>query len=279
MQFLLGLIWMAVMANGVVPLRFSGSHVLVDGVYVNGEGPFRFLLDTGAETTSVTPRLASRIGLQTPYAVEVFTLTGGHAAAAGRADVTVGDAVALQTEVVVQDLALAKGLDQRVEGVLGQSFLGRFRHLVDYANARLSFQPPRPPQGVRMPIERADGGWVVRAGGRRLLLDSGSTALILFAREAQGFRPNGTVELSTVNGRRNAAFGRLRELCMDGLRLRDLPVVLAGAVKRDADGLLPLALFRSVYVDPMERWVILDPVSAHGSTPSSTTSLAFLPAR
>ena len=41
-----------------VPLTLAGGHILVDGVYVNDQGPFRFLLDTGAMGGGPTRRLA-----------------------------------------------------------------------------------------------------------------------------------------------------------------------------------------------------------------------------
>lgn len=282
MRYLLGLIWMAVFANGAVPLRFSGSHVLVDDVYVNGEGPFCFLLDTGAEATSVSPRLASRLGLQAQYAVEVFTLSGRHKAGAAKANVTLGNASALEVEVLVQDLGAARNLDRRMEGVLGQSFLSRFRHLIDYANTRLTFEcAPDSMSGVRIPVERVDGGWAVRTGDRRLVLDSGTGTLTLFDGAAEGFRLRGTVEVATMTGRHKAKLGTVPTLRVGHVELRDVPVVLAGEQRRDAAGLLPLALFRAVYVEPREGWVILDPVppAAGFCGLHAATSLAFAPVR
>ena len=49
-----------------LPVALAGGFVLVEGVRVNGEGPFRFLLDTGAMGAGrVDASLAQRLRLET----------------------------------------------------------------------------------------------------------------------------------------------------------------------------------------------------------------------
>jgi hypothetical protein len=49
-------------AEVVLPMHLLGTAPIVEAM-VNGKGPFRFLLDTGAEVTLVTPSLARELGL------------------------------------------------------------------------------------------------------------------------------------------------------------------------------------------------------------------------
>jgi predicted aspartyl protease len=291
MRYLLGLVWMTMVLNGAVKLRFSGSHVLVDGVYVNGQGPYRFLLDTGAEATSVSPELARRGALVAAYRVEVVTLNGKRDAAAAKAAVRLENVTAWEAEVVVQDLGSVRSLDRAVEGVLGQSFLGMFRHRVDYGLGVLTFEEdPESFLGERVPLERLDGALGLREGRLRLVLDSGVGMVTLFGEPPEGFRRRGDVVLDTTSGRGTVPAGELKRMRIGGVELKDVPVVMAGALQetsmnvsrnqrsaiashggvcrtvsaqdRQADGLLPLALFRSVYIDPRERWAILNPKPA-----------------
>lgn len=263
MRYMLGLVWMALVLNGAVKLRFSGSHVLIDGVYVNGQGPCRFLLDTGAEATSVSPELARRAGLVAAYRVEVVTLHGTRAAAAAKARLRLENATAWEAEVVIEDLASVRLLDRAVEGVLGQSFLGMFRHRVDYRAGTLTLdEDPAGFEGERIPLERLDGALGLRQGRLRLVLDSGAGVLTLFGEAPEGFRRTGDAVLGTATGRRAVMAGELKRMRIGSVVLHDVPVAVAGVQDRQADGLLPLALLGSVYIEPREGWAILNPKSA-----------------
>ncbi len=67
--------------------RFDARPVLVEldsdpyrrplvAVTINGQGPFDFILDTGANRTSVSPRLAQELGLVTDHRREIDGVTG-----------------------------------------------------------------------------------------------------------------------------------------------------------------------------------------------------------
>ena len=63
-------------ATAAVPLTARHGRPVVDGVYVNGHGPFRFLLDTGAQSSQLDVRLAREIGLVAAYRVELVSAGG-----------------------------------------------------------------------------------------------------------------------------------------------------------------------------------------------------------
>ncbi|HUQ95187.1 MAG TPA: retropepsin-like aspartic protease [Bryobacteraceae bacterium] len=141
-------------AQPVVRLRAAGPYFLVDGIHVNGQGPFRFLLDTGAQSTAVTPQLARKLSLRPTYRVEVVSVNGVvNAIGTKVSDVTLGSAKALGAEVLWYDLSAVQRVDPTMDGVLGQSFLGRFRYSIDVRKRLLKIEEEAPRTGMRIPFE------------------------------------------------------------------------------------------------------------------------------
>lgn len=107
---------------------------------VNGDGPFRFIVDTGANHTAVSPDLVTRLGLEAETrAVKLNGLTGADDTSAvvalssfvagrfARADVAA---------VVVQPRVLA-GAD----GLLGANLLTNTRVTFDFVRRRVTIRP------------------------------------------------------------------------------------------------------------------------------------------
>ncbi len=53
--------------SGAVKLQILEGRPLVVGVYVNGHGPYRFLLDTGANVNLLDTSVARKIAMKTTY--------------------------------------------------------------------------------------------------------------------------------------------------------------------------------------------------------------------
>src|SRR5215472_1776282 len=68
---------------GGVKLDVRGGRPVVDGVYVNGHGPYRFLVDTGANSNLIEVGLARKIGMVATFQVE-FVTSSGKAAVGGK---------------------------------------------------------------------------------------------------------------------------------------------------------------------------------------------------
>src|SRR6185369_13992495 len=109
-------------------------------VSVNGQA-FRMLVDTGASSCALTPEAAQRAGLRYTHRVVVETPAGTRIVPAGEARMTVGTAQAVDAEILVQSIDGVRKVDPGVDGVLGQSFLGRFPYLIDYKKKRLLIGP------------------------------------------------------------------------------------------------------------------------------------------
>jgi hypothetical protein len=57
-----------------VKLEILGGRPVVSRVFLNGQGPFRFLLDTGAQSNQVETSLARKLGLTASFQVALDTL-------------------------------------------------------------------------------------------------------------------------------------------------------------------------------------------------------------
>jgi hypothetical protein len=250
-------------AGDTVPLRLARNYPIVEGVYINGGGPYRFLLDTGAQTSAVRADVAERLRLRPAYRIEMATHAGSHDMVATIADrVSLGGQSVEQVELAVHELAGIRCVDRAVQGVLGQNFLSKFNYLLDYRNRRLVFDDEEA-KGERIPFERVDGRPAIRAvsGGKlwRLVLDSGASDLIFFADAGEWGATSGKARLVATGSQRDVRMTWLPEMRVGAEVMRNIAV---GVGPRDSaraeDGLLPTALFRGVYFDNREGFVVLN---------------------
>lgn len=261
-------------ADTSVPFRTVAGRLVVVPVLVDDQGPFEFLLDTGTNTTVVDPRLAGLLGLRPIDRVSVHSPAGARSLPRARLQsLTLGPKAVHGLDALCAELGqLAQAAG--VRGIVGQRFLSQFNYLLSYQDRRLEFfdgdGPEAPLRGVRLPFEADEGRVVVAAAGatdrrhrRRLVLDSGASQLILFARQDQGRggdveEDDGRAVLSTSHADLLVRTGRLRHLAVGGQTFHDLPLVLVPEARVE-DGLLPTNLFRAVYFDHRERFVLLNP--------------------
>lgn len=119
-----------------VPLERRGGSALVPA-RVNGESIGVFILDTGANYTSVSTAVANRLGIPTSGGAVVRLATASGVIQVPLAvleEVDVGGAVARHVPVVVHDLP---GMPSHIAGLLGMSFLERFRVNLDMSSSLL----------------------------------------------------------------------------------------------------------------------------------------------
>jgi clan AA aspartic protease (TIGR02281 family) len=103
---------------------------------INGKGPFDFIVDTGASATVITPTLARRAGVAAGGSKAKATGANGHmkATIARLKTLAVGPVEVKNLEVAVISLAtLNRTIGQRIGGIIGYSFLKRFRTTIDYS--------------------------------------------------------------------------------------------------------------------------------------------------
>lgn len=128
-------------AGGVeLPLAESWRGTVFVPVVIDGH-TLRFVLDTGATITAVTPALAETLGL----VPNGNTLVNGtiEAKLATVAKLEVGSIHHDRVRVAIVDLPEAKRIDEPFDGVLGLDVLSQHDVAIDIPRRRVVFFPPR----------------------------------------------------------------------------------------------------------------------------------------
>lgn len=115
-----------------LPMRIVQGSMIVVPLQINDSGPYDFLVDTGAQISTVDPSLASELRLR----VRGTTGIGG-AGNYGRHDFAYLDQMQTGSKsvtdilVAIQDLPQLKAADPHIRGILGDNFLEHFDLLID----------------------------------------------------------------------------------------------------------------------------------------------------
>jgi predicted aspartyl protease len=241
-------------------------------VFINGRGPFEFLLDTGTETSLIDPALAHDLALSASDQLTLYTPNGEKTLTrAFLPTVTLGTVSGSNLEVLVDRPESFAALDPKLRGILGQNFLAQFNLLLDYKQQLVTlFAGPSPDEaitGTHIPFLLEHGRPLLIAKGSNgadlhLLLDSGSSSLWLFTRGASGFLsdPAGrNAAMQTAAKATSAVRGMVASLSLGDIRLRNVPALLIEqqAHESSVDGLLPTRLFRRVYLNNREGYAII----------------------
>jgi predicted aspartyl protease len=116
-------------------LAGPGGAALTVPVHVNGSGPYRFVLDTGATLTCVNSRVAAELELPEQRGM---TGMGAGVASSGRMrlvrvdSLRVGGAAAAGLTACELDLAHVEALGIEIDGLLGLNFLREYRVTLDF---------------------------------------------------------------------------------------------------------------------------------------------------
>jgi predicted aspartyl protease len=164
------------------PTRKDRIGRIVAPVMINGRGPFRLIIDTGASHSTVSPQLAQTLGLEPSTEVPILVngITGtARVPSVPIEQLRVGDVVFRSIRVPVVWAPLMAGAD----GILGVAGLKDERILVEFTRNRVTIsRSPRnnAPKGfMKIPAIRMENGLMVidaRVGGvrARAVVDTGA---------------------------------------------------------------------------------------------------------
>jgi len=169
-----------------LPTRIDRIGRVLAPVKINDQGPFKFIVDTGASHSTISPRLAAALGLDP--AEEVRMRVNGITGTADVPSVAVhklqaGDLVIEETRLPVVWAPLMAGAD----GILGVAGLKEESIFVDFRRNRVTISRWRAggtPRGFsRVAGQRLEGGLLIvpaRIGGIRVqaIIDTGSERTI-----------------------------------------------------------------------------------------------------
>jgi predicted aspartyl protease len=123
-----------------IGFSFVHESLVVVPVFLNGRGPYRFLLDTGATNTILSNRVADQLNIPIGKTQTLLMVGGSVVATKRMIDVIrIGNAQIMQTPVIAADLKLMHTL--HVDGIIGEDCLRRFKISIDYAHQLLTIEP------------------------------------------------------------------------------------------------------------------------------------------
>jgi hypothetical protein len=268
-------------APSAIHFRSPRGFSIVVPVYVNGNGPFEFLLDTGSTVTVVDPKLLQSLSLGVTGSGTMITPTSKSTIPWAVAEtVSVGPVTERNVELGVRDMSDLRQLDSRISGVLGQNVLKNADFLLDNRKRIIEFDPAGEVaaelDGERVDTSRiatpnspAYGSTTVRvklaeSNHRDLnfILDSGSASVVLFPHSLEQPSPSlkPTLLMEDDAGNRKYIPGYLVQFTVGGISLDVAAHVTASGYEGLAvDGLLPTAGFGSVYISNSGGFVIFQP--------------------
>ena len=277
--------------GNVASLRFrlvQRSQIIVP-VAINHTGPYDFLVDTGAQITTVDSALAAELRLRTEGTTGFVGVGFRTRPSLAHLEILeAGSHTIANPLVVVQSLEHLQAADPHIRGILGGNFLGHFDVLIDYAHSMLCLDdanlmepeikgkhiamvtPPHPQDKVLstepliIPVHLSDGG--IRQ--LLLLLDSGTNVPFLYDPGkylAPGLSASAPLRNRSADGVERA-FTVLppQDMQIGMLTFRQISFVTLADTGKDlpkveVDGLLPTVLFRRAYISYADRFVVLDP--------------------
>ena len=137
-----------------LPSRSSTVHFRLAGgaqplillpVEVNEQGPFDFILDTGAGTSLLSIELAEKLQVKVLGSKQGQTAGGAVSVSLAKVDsIGVGEARLPEVDVGIVDLKqIGATIGSRIDGDLGYNFLKSFRISIDYEKNQLRLDDPR----------------------------------------------------------------------------------------------------------------------------------------
>lgn len=208
-------------------------------VRVAGSGPFRFLVDTGADRTAISSELAQRLRLSDRDHAVLHSVTG--VSDIQTANVSVLDLAAKQVKNV--NAALLDSAHIGADGILGLDSLRSQRVLFDFKKQTLTIVPAetyvREDKDTIVVTARVKNGRLILTQARAeatpltLVVDTGAQISIgneaLRKKLSRGsVKRTGPVELQSVTGEKLAGeYTVVRELTVGGITLKKLPIVFA----------------------------------------------------
>jgi hypothetical protein len=266
-----------------------GSSIVLP-VYMDDNGPFDFLMDTGSTITMIDPELLRSLRLDVIEGGTVATLTGKTPIPLAVArTVSVGPLTETKVELGVRDLAGLREVDSKIRGVLGQNVLRNVDYLIDNRKRTIEFDfggslaavldgervnttrietPDNPAYwNTKVPVKLAESN----PHDLKLILDSGSASVVLFSDSLDltrlSKRARLPMSMKNDTGNRKSVSEYPAQLNVGGISLDvEARVMTIGFKGLAADGLLPTAGFDSVYISNSSGFVIFQPKRKRNQT-------------
>ena len=270
-------------------LRLVRGSQIIMPVQINHSGPYDFVVDTGAQTSTIEPSLAAELRLKPQGQTGVAGVATFARITYVYLDLVEAGAHSVSNSVaVIQEMNQLKAADSPIRGILGASFLEHFDLLIDYGRSLLCLDESgllasavkgehialAEPRGAQkdLPFTRPIIVSARLSGFAPtpvlLRLDSGSNAPVLYSvdpRVLEAFPVSSTLLKRVINGVEQT-FAELppQDIQIGKRWVRHVPFVIpknsvgGGPITRE-DGLLPTIAFERVFISCSAGYVTLEP--------------------
>jgi predicted aspartyl protease len=122
-----------------IPFTFVRDNLMVIPVFLNGHGPYQFLVDTGATHSILSSSVAEHLNVVGGRKGSLITAAGAVPVTIGTIDIVqIGQVRICKTQIAVTALELFRTL--HVDGLLGADYLKQFKISIDYNNQVLTLR-------------------------------------------------------------------------------------------------------------------------------------------
>src|SRR4051812_18764806 len=126
-------------------------------VLLSGTGPYRFLVDTGADRTAISRQIAARLNLETGDKASLHSVAGVSSVSTA----TVPNLQLTRNPVRIVDAPVLDSVNMGADGILGVDSLRSERIMFDFVAQTMSIVPSAAPDF------RAEAGTIVVRANRR----------------------------------------------------------------------------------------------------------------
>lgn len=271
-----------VRAQNPVKIKSTPEGFLIVPVFINGSGPYQFVLDTGTNCTLIRQKLLPKLGIREGKDVPLKVINGMIGTREVSLDkVGVGSVGVAGLQAIALDGSLIEQYAGKAAGVLGEDFLRHFDILLDNRAKELTLDSEgalsSALRGEHVPLilHGAAGkqGTLDRptievrlhrgSNGLRFLIDSGANHGVLVADDHLSFQGNyvSSGSLRTLNGKSHCRLALVKaEIGLQILPPMEIAACEGTARKEsDVDGFLPTNLFQRIFLGHLEGYVIVNP--------------------
>src|SRR5205085_1451483 len=273
--------------SATVRFRLAGGTqpLILVPVEVNDQGPFDFILDTGAGTSLLSVELADKLNVKVLGSKQGQSAGGAVSVSLAKVDsFAVGEARLPDVDVGIVDLKhITATVGARIDGDLGYNFLKSFRVSIDYEKSQLRLDDPRRLDvfnrggQTEVPLRLANPAKPLilvevhanRKGPFQFAIDTGTSTTAITPQLAKQLGVSGApIGAGTTAGAHVAVTaGRVDSFMVGGAKIDDMTVVIADffgalsdAVGAKLDGIVGYNFLRNykVVIDyPNERLTLI----------------------
>ena len=240
-----------------IPLKLLAGKPVVDAVFINGHGPFRFLLDTGSQSNQIDAKLARKLGIADTLRLDLETPSGQSTVHGGHvSEVSLGPAQATEQEFLFTRFSDLDPLSPDIRGILGQEFLAHFDYLLDFDHHRLIFGGSSA-GGVPTSFRLIFGRMAVTTSLGDLVLDSGAEMLFLFRLP---LHPAVAQIVGASGAGLPVSIETAPEVRIGNGRYHASRAAYHAVPAAQEAGLLPANLFHAIFICNSKQYVVFDPL-------------------